>query len=249
MWLESPAGLQLDAGHIDVWRSRIDLPVSEIEKYAETLSEQEQERAAKFTFPDKYEEYVVSRGLLRKALAHVLDQEPSSFKFDYTSSMKPYLVKQYNDRSISFNVSHSHGQALVAISLDRNIGIDIEKIRPDVEYEKLAKRFFSEAEHKALMQCAVEDRVAAFFATWTRKEAFVKAVGKGIAFGLSEFDVNISPFEPPIMLSTRWNPEDVSKWLMASIDIEKNYMATLAADGGEFQIRLWQSSIKGAGVI
>ena len=239
MWAEPPADLELDVAYIDVWRSQIDLPESEIEKYAQTLSEQEQERAAKFTFPDKYEEYVVSRGLLRKALGHVLKQAPSGFQFDYTSSKKPYLSRKYNNRPISFNVSHSHGQALVAISVDRNIGIDIEKIRPDVEYEKLAKRFFSEAEHAAIMLLPLGERVAAFFATWTRKEAFVKATGKGIAFGLSEFDVNILPYEPPAMLVTRWNPADVSKWLMANIETYKNYIATLAADGGEFQMRLW----------
>lgn len=238
-WHKPPDELQLDVAYIDVWHSRIDLPEAEIENYVLSLSAQERERAEKFTFPDKYEEYVVTRGLLKKALAHVLRQAPSEFHFDYTSSKKPYLPRKYNDQLISFNVSHSHGQALVAISVDRNIGIDIEKIRTDVEYEKLALRFFSMAEHKALMLCPPAERAAAFFATWTRKEAFVKAVGKGIAFGLSEFDVNISPKEAPVMLATRWNPGDVSKWSMANIETEKNYLATLVADGGDFQIRHW----------
>jgi 4'-phosphopantetheinyl transferase len=176
---------------------------------------------------------------LRKALSHVLNQSPADFKFDYTKARKPFLSEKLNGQDISFNVSHSHGQALVAISPGRQLGIDIEKIRPDVDYEKLAKRFFSAAEHEALMHCPVEDQVRAFFATWTRKEAFVKAVGKGIAFGLSEFDVNIDPREPPKMQATRWDANDVNKWHMASIETKNDYMASVVADGGEFQLRLW----------
>jgi 4'-phosphopantetheinyl transferase len=240
MWDSPPEDLELDAGYIDVWRTQIDLPEDEIDSYVATLSQEEQDRAARFTFPDKYEEYVVSRGLLRKALAHVLKQPATEFQFEYTDSKKPYLPIKYANKTVSFNISHSHGQALVAISLDRNIGIDIEKIRSDVEYEKLALRFFSEAEHHELMQISADERARSFFAIWTRKEAFVKAIGKGIAFGLSEFDVNISPEEPPVMLATRWNPEDVSLWSMATIDAENNFMATLATDGGEFQLRHWQ---------
>ena len=113
------------------------MPKPEINKFAEILSTDEQERAEKFTFPDKYEEYVVTRGLLRKALSHVLNQSPADFKFDYTKARKPFLSEKLNGQDISFNVSHSHGQALVAISPGRQLGIDIEKIvfpKTDPEY-------------------------------------------------------------------------------------------------------------------
>ena len=239
-WDKPPVDLTLDGVYIDVWRSRMDLPESEIRKFHETLSQQEQERAEKFTFPDKFEEYVVTRGLLRTALSHVLEQSPDAFSFEYTTEKKPYLAKKFDGQCVSFNVSHSNGQSLVAISLDRNIGIDIEKIRNDVEHEKLAKRFFSLAEYEALKQYE-GDTAQAFFAAWTRKEAFVKAVGKGIAFGLNEFDVNIDPNEAPQMLTTRWNPDEVSKWYMSSIPTEADYIATVVADAGEFQLRLWQA--------
>lgn len=239
-WDKPPVDLTLDGVYIDVWRSRMDLPESEIRKFHETLSRQEQERAEKFTFPDKFEEYVVTRGLLRTALSHVLEQSPGAFSFEYTTEKKPYLAKKFDGQCVSFNVSHSNGQSLVAISLERNIGIDIEKIRNDVEHEKLAKRFFSLAEYEALKQYE-GDTAQAFFAVWTRKEAFVKAVGKGIAFGLNEFDVNIDPNEAPQMLTTRWNPDEVSKWYMSSIPTEADYIATVVADAGEFQLRLWQA--------
>jgi 4'-phosphopantetheinyl transferase len=239
-WSRPPAKLQLDKRYIDVWQSPVRLPAEQLEKYANSLSAEERQRAAKFAIPDKYEEYVVSHGLLRKSLAHVLGRAVSEFEFDYGASRKPFLKKTDASQNPVFNISHSHGQVLVAISMNRNIGVDIEKIRNNVEYEKLALRFFSAAEHAALMQLPETQRVAAFFATWTRKEAFVKAVGKGIAFGLSEFEVNIDPLESPKMLVTRWDPTDVEKWLLASIETENDYFATVASDGGQFQLRCWQ---------
>jgi 4'-phosphopantetheinyl transferase len=240
MWDKSPTELQLDNTFVDVWRSRIDLSDAKINEYLGILSDDELKRAEQFTFPNKKDEYVVTRGLLRRALSLVLKQDPASFSFSYSESKKPYLTTEVDSQSLAFNVSHSHGQALVAISLNRKLGIDIEKIRPEVEYEKLAARFFSKAEHKALMQCAQAERVAAFFATWTRKEAFVKAVGKGIAFGLSEFDVNVDASEPPRMLHTRWDANDVKNWHMASIESVNSHMATVVADGRTFQLRLWE---------
>lgn len=240
-WIKAPEDLRLNTAFIDIWRSEVALSPGKIQDYHELLSEEEKERADKFTFPDKFEEYVVTRGLLRTALAHVLNQEAGSFVFDYTAERKPYLDKRYEEQRIAINVSHSHGQVLVAISLDRNIGIDIEKIRENVDYRKLAKRFFSSAEYEALVLYQ-GDPLEAFFATWTRKEAFVKAVGKGIAFGLSEFDVNIDPLDAPRMLVTRWRADDVHKWHMKKIDTEQGYLATLVADGGKYKTRLWQHS-------
>ena len=240
MWNKSPVELRLDNACVDVWRSQIDLSAAKISEYRSMLCEEELKRTEKFTFPNKQEEYVVTRGLLRSALALVLKEDPASFSFKYSESSKPYLTTEVDRQAVAFNVSHSHGQALVAISLDRKLGVDIEKIRPEVEYEKLAERFFSKAEHKALMQCAAEERVAAFFATWTRKEAFVKAVGKGIAFGLSEFDVNVDANAPPKMLHTRWDADDVNNWHMANIESVNSHMATVVADGRAFKLRLWQ---------
>lgn len=201
-----------------------------------TRCQKKKKRAEKFTFADKYREYVVTRGLLRQALAQVLNRDATSFHFNYTESNKPWLDEKINGQSIAMNVTHSHGIALVALSLDRQLGIDIEKIREEIEYEKLSKRFFSEHEYDALKNYQ-GDKVQAFFAIWTRKEAFVKAVGKGIAFGLSQFDVNIDPQAEPEMLATRWDENDVSNWFMSGVDVPDGYLATVVADKNKFDIR------------
>ena len=224
---------------MDVWRSDIDLPQDKLDYYQAMLCADELERAARFKFDNKRREYIVTRGLLREALAVLLKTPAQEIQLTYTAENKPVLETRGQQQQLVFNATHSHGQALVAASLNRQLGIDIEKIRDDVEYEKLAQRYFSENEQQAL-QAYAGDKQAAFFATWTRKEAFVKAVGKGIAFGLSEFDVTVDPQLEPQMLATRWQADDVHNWFMASLPVAENYQACVAADGGEIRLRLWQ---------
>ena len=129
--------------------------------------------------------------------------------------------------------------ALVALGLDRRLGIDVEKLREDPEHDKLARRYFSKVENEQFEKFQ-GDRARAFFATWTRKEAFVKAVGKGIKYGLSEFDVNIDPDEAPRMLRTGWQENDLNNWHMLDIDCGDDYIATVIADGPCYSVRLWE---------
>jgi len=235
-WHKTPGDLQLSPGHIDLWSAHLDLPEEQIKVFAKTLDRDEIARAEKFNFPDKYCEYVVTRGLLRLALALVAKMEPEDFQFDYTEHNKPGLKKNDNPEGIAFNVSHSHDYALVAIGVNRNIGVDVEKVRESLDHEKLAQRFFSTAEYAALMQTPVLQRARVFYTIWTRKEAFVKAIGKGISFGLSEFDVTT---DEPALLKTHWDPEAALQWKMATIHMEENYRAALVSDGGEFALRHW----------
>ena len=235
----APAGLLLDHACIDVWQGQIDIPATAVEACHELLSVAEKQRAAAFTFADKYREYVVSRGLLRKALARVLQRPAGEFVIHQGDGGKPFLDAVCAGQAVCFNVSHSHGLAMVALSLDRQLGIDVEKIRADVNLEKLAARFFSAGEARALREYH-GDVQAAFFATWTRKEAYVKALGKGIAFGLGEFDVNVCPHEAPRLLANRRDPAAAANWHMENIETEAGFIATVAADGGEFTLRCWQ---------
>ncbi len=233
-WHKTPAALQLSAGHIDLCSAKLDRSTAAVGELAATLSQDEMERAQQFVFPEKYREYVVTRGLLRRSLALVSGLAPQSFQFAYTEHKKPYLKAG----NIAFNVSHSHGYALVALGLNRNIGVDIERIRPDLECEKLARRFFSKAEYRAVMKRARPERKRAFYAIWTRKEALVKAAGTGIALGLREFEVALEPDEPALT-SARRDAAGASSWQLASIAVDEDYQAALATDGGAFALRYW----------
>jgi len=237
-WIRPAPGLRLQRGVIDVWRRTVEAGDGDLPLFHDTLSAEEVARAQRFRIREKYDEYVVTRGLLRQALSCVLGRPPGDFTFDYTDTEKPFLENGGGQTRVSFNVSHSGGMALVALCPGRDVGIDIEQIRRSVDYEPLARRFFSRPEYEALMDYP-GDPVRAFFATWTRKEAFVKAVGKGIAFGLDAFDVNVDPDEPPVMLATRWDPAAAARWSLAAVDAAEGYMATVAA-AGAFRLRSWE---------
>jgi len=212
----------------------LNLPSNEVADYSELLSAEEKVRAAKFSFPNKYEEFVITRGLLRDSLGTYLNKDPKQIEIKLTEYDKPFTTEMIDGKNISFNVSHSHGKAIIAIGLDRNIGIDIEKIRSDVEFEKLSKRYFSDTENKALMQCEHVIRAETFYTIWTRKEALVKAIGKGIAFGLKEFEVSASKDKPPFLLNTHWDNAQLEKWTIINVEAPDGYITSLASDGNKF---------------
>ena len=216
---------------------RLDLPEEKVKVFAETLSSDEMARAEKFTLPHKYCEYVLSRGLLRLTLALVSSTRAEDLRFAYTAHNKPCLEENTNPQGIAFNVSHSHDYVLIAMGVNRNIGVDVEKIRAGIDCEKLAQRFFSSAEYAALMQVASPQRVRAFYAIWTHKEALIKATGKGIAGGLSEFDLAID--EAAVPLRACPDADAVRQWRIENISVAENYAAALVSDGSEFALRCW----------
>mgnify|MGYP006179030661 CR=1 FL=1 len=178
------------------------------------------------------------RGALRRALAHALDQNPRAFCFEYEAHGRPYLADESGHDGVSFSVSHSHDLALIALTRGRRVGIDIERVRPEVDHEGLSRRFFSSVEYQALRSHHNGVRLRAFFAVWTRKEALVKATGTGIAGGLKAFDVSADPDRPAELLATRWEDADQSNWLLTDICADPDYLACVASDG-ETQVRCW----------
>jgi len=239
VWQQAPFDLKLSHDHIDVWRTRLNLPKNEIAKYHALLSTDEVKRANRYKVKHKRCEYIVTRGLLRTILGQTLGRDSKSFVFEYAKHDKPFLPIETSGTPVSFNVSHSHNQALIAVTLDRTIGIDIEYIRHDVEFKKLAKRFFSDQEYQQLDAYDETKLSAAFFACWTRKEAFVKALGDGIAFGLSEFSVSVDPEDDEIPLSTHLDQAQASKWILMNIKTDEDYIAALAVDKYNLKIRCW----------
>ncbi|MFQ5660531.1 MAG: 4'-phosphopantetheinyl transferase family protein [Gammaproteobacteria bacterium] len=239
-WKNPPSDLELSRGFVDIWRTKLDLPKQEIAAYLSLLSPDEVKRASCFKVKRKYREYVITRGLLRRVLGDTLRADPKGFLFEYAEHEKPFLKEDWGGGAVSFNVSHSHNQAVIAVTLDRTIGIDIEKIRQNVDFNKLANRFFSVKEFKSLKRFQEQHLPRAFFACWTRKEAFVKALGDGISFGLSEFSVSVDPDEENVTLSTHWDPGEARKWTLVNIKTDTDYIAACAFEGGKFEIRYWE---------
>lgn len=244
-WSQPPADLKLAEGHVDIWRTRLDLPENDTADYLALLSDEEIARAERFMVSSKRREYIVTRGVLRKLLAQMLHADPGSLRFALTDRGKPYLMDQPLLQTVNFNVTHSHNLALIAVALNRAVGIDVEYIRPNVDFANVAKQVFSSREIASLGFYGGE-LPKAFFACWTRKEAFVKALGHGISLDLRAVSVSVDPHETTPSLLTYERDGETRKWLLLNIKTDDAYMAALAVDDDKLEVRCWDQPRQGA---
>ena len=197
-WLSSPVDLTLSQDEVHVWRADLDLPAARLQQLVQSLSADEQVRAERFYFEQHRQRFIAGRGILRILLGRYLSVEPQQLRFDYTSSGKPALAKT-GDSRLQFNLSHSQGLALYAVTRDRQIGIDLEQLRPTADVEQIAQRFFSAQEYAAIQSLPPDQKLEAFFRYWTCKEAYLKATGDGLS-QLERIEVEIIPGEPVKLL-------------------------------------------------
>ena len=239
-WQPAPDRVSLAPGTVDIWRTRLDLPPSRIQSYRDLLSAQELARAERFRGRRKQREYVISRGLLRALLGQALDCDPASVEFSYSAHNKPMILSPAGRPRLGFNVTHSHEQTLIALCPGQDVGIDVEQLRTNLEFRKLATRFFSTREAAELETYTEVGIPQAFFACWTRKESFVKALGEGIAFGLSEFSVSVDPYQERVELQTHWDESFAAGWTIMNIGMGPEYAAAFAVNLPDCRVCCWQ---------
>jgi 4'-phosphopantetheinyl transferase len=213
---------------VHVWHQDLNGGSSAIETFHGVLSSEEQQRALRFRFDRDRNESIVTRGTLRILLASYLRLAPMQLSFAYSEYGRPRLTPEAQANTIDFNVSHSGGQALLAFARGRTIGIDIERVRRDFATGEIAERFFSMAERDALRELPPGQRHEAFFRCWTRKEAFIKALGEGLSHPLDQFDVSLAPGAPAVLLATRPDAQEATRWKLCDIDVPGDYAAALA---------------------
>jgi 4'-phosphopantetheinyl transferase len=239
-WNSPLRTMMLDDHEVHVWRSELDVSMAELGTLAKTLALDEQARAARFRFPRDQQHFIAARGMLRRILARYLDRDPAKLQFCYGPFGKPALASTSGVDGLRFNVSHSQGFALHAVSLHRELGVDLECIRKDFPWEPIAKSFFSPEEIAALSAVPPNLKYEAFFNCWTRKEAFVKANGGGLSLGLDRFSVSLIPGEPVVSLKIEDNPREASRWGLEQLTPWPGYTAALAAEGRNWQLKCWQ---------
>jgi 4'-phosphopantetheinyl transferase len=222
-----------------LWRCRVELPGMQRLALQQCLSPLEIERANRYRVHERREEFIVARGLLRTILARLLHGDPRGLEFTFAAKGKPSLLLPESGRDISFNLSHSHGLVLIAVTLAAAVGVDVELIRDKTDHERLAERFFSPAECAALAAVPDADRQRAFFTCWTRKEAFLKATGMGITTALDSFDVAFWPPGDARLLATRWDSNEASRWSMHNINPGGEHVASIAVEG-QATVRQWE---------
>jgi len=195
------------------------------------LSADERERAERFHFANDRAHFIAARALLRTLLGRYLDLPPRHLSFSYSPYGKPALAGEGEGRALRFNVSHSHGVALYAFARGREVGVDVEYVRPDVVGESIAERCFSAQEVATLRSLPAEVQPRAFFNCWTRKEAFIKARGEGLSFPLDQFEVALDPKEPAALISIGGDRREASRWSLQALPVEEGYVAALAVEG------------------
>jgi 4'-phosphopantetheinyl transferase len=187
----------------------------------ETLSPVERARARRFRFEVDRRRFVVCRGLLRQILSQWVAERPAQIHFAVNSYGKPFLP----DWRVAFNVSHSGGRALIAVTSGRELGVDIERINPAFAQEQIPERYFSRAEVRALRSLPQSEQTSAFFRCWTRKEAYIKARGFGLSMPLDSFDVTLQAELPAAIL------RGGDGWSLQALPAPEGFAAALAVEG------------------
>ncbi len=212
---------------VQLWRIDLDAVVQPESRWQSLLSPDERDRASRFHFERDRLHFCAARGLLRTLLAGYVVAQPQDVRFHYSEKGKPELAEPHASARFAFNLSHSGGVALIGLTRNGPIGVDIENIRNDFDTAAIAQRFFSASEQEQLLKLPPEERHQAFFRCWTLKEAFIKALGEGLSHPLHQFDVSVDA-ETPVSLVTRPNASEAELWQLQSVEAGPGYAAAVA---------------------
>jgi 4'-phosphopantetheinyl transferase len=227
----SPSELELGNDQIHIWYCALDREAFRSSELLQTLSSDERIRAARFHFDRDRENFIVCRGVLREILGHYLGVEPEQIQFCYGRYGKPSLVDTCNNTGMRFNLSHSKNLAVYAFTRDREIGVDIEHIHHIPEMDQIAEQFFSVRENAVFRALPPHKKKEGFFNCWTRKEAFIKAIGGGLSVRLNKFDVSLAPGKPARLLKVEGDSQAASGWTIQKLQSPSGFAAAVTVEG------------------
>ena len=231
--------MKLQKNRIDIWRVKLNLKDSEVNVLRCILSEDEQNRANSYKFFKQRKLFILSRVRLRQILSMYLGVIPERIIFNYGSQGKPFLPQSHNGEGISFNLSHSGEMSVYAVGTGIEMGIDIEKPDKKVNFLNLAKRYFTEMEYNPIMSLPEGERLKAFYRCWTRKEAYIKGKGSGIAKMLDKTSVSCLPGEPSKLLANSLEPHDIYSWTIEDLNIGVPYIGAIAYKGKGMDLKYY----------
>jgi len=237
IWKQPTQNLSLAPNQIHIWRMFLNQPTEKTQQLSQILSPEENNKANRFYFEKDRHKFILSRGTLRTILSQYLNFPPQNLKFTYSKQGKPTLL---TETPIYFNLSHSHEITLYAITLNREIGIDLEFLRPITEAENIVKNYFSNKESALFNTISSDQKPEAFFNAWTRKEAYLKATGQGLSQPLKEVEVNFTPGEPAKLLSIKGDTQKASEWTLKHLIPHPNYIACVAISAQNLEYSYWE---------
>lgn len=235
-----PGGMPGD-GEVHVWYFRLDAPDSGARGL---LSPAEQARADRFLRALHGTRFAAGRAILRRILAAYLDRDPASLTFDYGDHGKPRLGAAWDGMALAFNASHSGDAGACAVARDGAVGVDLEEMRENREFLKIARRYFAPDEVRQLTALPADEQHAAFYQCWTAKEALIKAWGRGLSTPLDRFTVQVAPAETALLALDL--PEYANgAWHLQALPPVWGAAAALACKGRPHTVRVRRYTISG----
>lgn len=243
-WTYSTCHPRISRAAVHLWRTRLDQPESVVRDLGNFLSREELRRADRYLSDFSRQCFMVGRGWLRTMLGRYLGLDPRAFDFCYGPYGKPELaeISKIHNRqsnltgSLRFNLSHSQNIAVLAVAIDRYVGIDVEQIRSVVEMDGIVTQLLSSAERSEFDQLPVSQRKSAFFRCWTQKEAYLKALGDGLTVPLQNIEVSIGTEAPPKLRRVLGRPKEASRWILKDVQPSPGYLGALAVEGCDWQL-------------
>lgn len=220
-----------------VFWAQLLVPNATLNKLRDLLCEEEDARAERFKFPHLQRNYIVCRAILRQLLGIILMVDPISVPIEYNAWNKPFINMKQEQGTLKFNLSHSGHYAIYAFTWNREIGIDLERIEHKKAIESISNRYFTPNEIRALVSLPPSERLDAFYTCWTRKEAYIKAVGRGLDIPLDSFEVSVKPNEAAALTAHSRQPCELARWqLMDLSDVLPmgGFRAALAVEQGQY---------------
>jgi 4'-phosphopantetheinyl transferase len=235
-----PSCFQLASDEVHSWCASLNVPHETPARLYATLTCEERNRSARFRFERDQQRFIVAHGVLHDLLGRYLHTQPDQIDFVYNAFGKPDLSPEFGNR-LKFNLSHSAALALVTIASGSNVGVDLEYVRAQSDYADIARHFFSPAEVDHLNAIPSHLYAEAFFSCWTKKEAYLKACGQGLAMPLNSFSVPVTtdPAHAPVDLN---EPSDIpaKRWSLFTLQPAPGYIGALAIEGSGWHLRQWQ---------
>lgn len=234
-WISTPDPLHIEPSLVHVWRVVHPLE-NKIDSHQSMLSPEENRRATKYHQQHDADRYIQNHIVLRRTLSEYLDIPPENVVFETNQIGKPSLINSQNPQRINFNISHSGNLLLIAITLQRQVGIDVELIKPLPDMDSMVELYFSQSENSSFSALPDKEKIRAFFSAWTRKEAILKLIGEGLQLPPDGVEVSLNPEDPLPWSSVRENAYSQKNYQLFSFQPAEGYQAALAVEGDECAI-------------
>lgn len=233
-WSVAPAKFTLAAREVHVWLVRADDAALCMACCENLLATAERDRAARFKFEKDRRLYTAAHAALRSILAGYLNVAPGGLEFETGHRGKPRLAPAFTKDKLEFNLSHSSEVALIAVTREREIGVDIEHVKKEFAFAEVAERYFTTREVSAIRALPEDLQRRAFYQCWTSKEAFLKAKGVGLSGELDEVEILLDG-EGRVQVKNT-----LPGWYLCELNPCDDYVGAVALEGDESDLRRFQ---------